>query len=97
MADFLEPVSRFGSRALRRRIGPDPIGVFSLNFFQLIHQLVVFRIADDRRIEHMIPIIVLVDLSFKFFVTRANGLVGHVEIIAQLTNANGASKTFRVL
>ena len=80
MLDFDETVSRPGSRALRGRVGCDPIGMIRFDLLEFVQQFVEFQVADDRRIQNVITMIVGVDLLFEFFVT---GFCGHALIIAK--------------
>ena len=68
MADFDETVSRLGARALCRGVWCDQFGMIRFDLLELIQQFVEFQIADDRRVQHMITIVVEIDLLFEFFV-----------------------------
>ena len=47
--------------ALSRRIGRDQLRVLGLQPFQFFEEPVVFAIGDDRRAEHMVTVVVLVE------------------------------------
>ena len=49
------------------------VAVSGFDLAQLGHQLVIFIITDDRRIQHMVAVIVKIDLGFQLFVARAPG------------------------
>ena len=61
----------FGGRrpgTLTGRIGRNPIGMFGLDGFQLVHQSVIFHVADDGRIQHMVTIQMETDFLLKLVV-----------------------------
>ena len=54
-------------------------GMFGFDLLEFVQQPVEFQVADDRRIQDMITIIVGMDLLFEFFVS---GFFSHGAIIA---------------
>jgi hypothetical protein len=82
MLDLDETVGRSSARPQRGRIRCDPVRVLRFDLFELVQQPVELQVADDRRIQDVIAIIVLVDLLFEVFVTGMEGVFGHIVIIA---------------
>ena len=56
VANLVETVSRFGSRALRGRVGSHPVGMRGFDPLEFVVEFVVLRVADDGRILHMIKV-----------------------------------------
>ena len=54
--------------------------------FEFVEQSVVFEVADERRIQHVITVIVQVHLFFEFFVVV---VCGHGRIIAYRPGQTG--------
>ncbi len=78
VADLLEFFRRHRPGALGGRIGRDPVRVVGFDLAQFDQQPVIFRVADDGSIQHMIAVVVEVDLLFEFFVTLLEGLIVHI-------------------
>ena len=68
MADFLKFLRKDCPDALTGRIGRDPIRILSFDLAQLDHQLIILGVADERRVEHVITVIMGVNLLLEFFV-----------------------------
>ena len=64
MADLSELVDRFCPSTLGWGIGCDPVRVLRFHRLELLELLVKFNIADDRVIEHMVAVVVEVNLGF---------------------------------
>jgi len=77
MPNLLKPISRRGTGTLCWRIGGNPIGMVRFDLSKLDQQLVIFQIADDRRVQYMIAMVMVVDLGLELFIARAQGFVGH--------------------
>ncbi len=67
VAHFLEFIGRRRARALGRGVGRDPVGVLGFDGFQFIEQTIVFPVADDRRIEDVVAVIVLANFFAEGF------------------------------
>jgi hypothetical protein len=63
VADLLEPAHRLGADALRRRVGRDELRALGLQRAQLVEQLVVLLVADDRVVEHVVAVPVVGELA----------------------------------
>ena len=61
----------------------DPGRIVALDLLELVQQAIVLSVADDRRIQHVIAIIVEIDLCLELFVASARWLVRHGQIIAR--------------
>ena len=68
MTHLVEFVQWGCTGTLGGRIWRDPVGMFDFDALKFVEQPVVFGIADERRIQHVITIIVQVNLFFEFFV-----------------------------
>jgi len=55
---------------LRRRIRRDPVRMLGLDPLEFSEQFVEFQIADDGGIQHVVPVIMVMDLPLEFFVSR---------------------------
>ncbi len=62
MSDFSESLLRLGAHSLGGRIGRDQIGVPLLQVHQFPVQEVELRIGDDGVFQHMITVVVKLDL-----------------------------------
>ncbi len=62
MAHFGEGVGRRGPGPLRRRIGGGKFGVLTFQGDEFAIERIVFSVADDRRVEDVIAIEVIIDL-----------------------------------
>ena len=67
MGKLLQIGYRFIADALRWTVGRDQVGVLVFQLLQLLHQLVVFEIADFRSREHVIFTVVFTNLLSKCF------------------------------
>lgn len=68
VADLLEFLRYGRPGALGGQIGGDPVRMAGLDLAQFNHQFVKFKVADDGGIQHMIAIIMEVDLLLEFLV-----------------------------
>ncbi len=59
-------LARFTSDALGRRVRRDQFRMFCLQALQLLHQAVKLRIADLRRVQDVIEVLVAADLFAQF-------------------------------
>ena len=84
MLHLFELVQWSRPRTLGRGIGGDPVGVLGLQGLELIEQPVVFQVADNRRIQDVIAVIVQMYLLFELFVA---GFRFHLLIIPHSTTA----------
>ena len=69
MAHLLELFRRFCPGALAGAVGSDPVRVVRLDLAQFNHQFVELEIADERRVQYVVAVVVEVDLLLEFFVT----------------------------
>ena len=67
MLDFGEPLGGLGPHSLRGRIGRNQLGMLLLQPAKLVHQRVVPGVADLRLIEHVVQVIVPVQLLSEGF------------------------------
>ena len=75
MADLVKFIQRNRTGALSGRVWRDPIWMLGFDALEFVEQFVVFRIADDGRVEDVIAMVVIVNLVFEFFVTSFHGLI----------------------
>lgn len=68
MADLGETVGGRGPGAQRWRVGCDPVRVLGFDLLELVQQPVEFQVADHGCIQHVIPVIMEMDLLFQIFV-----------------------------
>lgn len=63
VAHLLEFLRHHRPGALGGRIGRDPLGVFGLDLAQPQHQLIVFGVADQRLVEHVVAVVVKMNFT----------------------------------
>ena len=63
MLHFDESVGRLRSYPLRRRIGRNAVRMFRLQIAKLVHPSIVFRITDRRVGQHIVAVVMVVDLA----------------------------------
>ena len=63
--------------------------MLGLDGLEFVEQAVIFEVADQRRIQHMIAVVVQVDLFFEFFVM---GFCVHAVIIPHSVDARIAKR-----
>ena len=79
MAHLAEAFGRGRAHPLRGGIGRHPFGMQFLDPAQFLHQPVVFVIADDRRVEHVVAVVVVMDFPLEFLVAPAQLGFVHLE------------------
>ena len=62
MAHGLELVAEVAAHALRRRIGVEELRVQRLQILQFAHQRIELLVGDDRSVEDVVIVVVLVEL-----------------------------------
>ena len=67
MPHFAEFIQGRTASALCRRIGGNKFWMGCLQFFEFVHQLVKFIIADDGRVECVVKVVVIIYLLTEFF------------------------------
>ena len=78
MTDLAERRQRFAADPLGRRLGGDQFGVFGLQGLEFTEQPVVFRVGNRRLVEHVVAVVVGVDLAAQGGKAFGGGLgVGH--------------------
>ena len=78
MAHLAERRQRFATDPLGRRLGSDQLGVFGLQGLEFAEKPVVLRIGNRRLVEHVVAVVVGVDLAAQGGKTFGGGLgVGH--------------------
>jgi hypothetical protein len=70
--DARKALERGPAYALGRRVGLYPVGVRRLDRFQFAQQQVVLAVADHRIVEHIVTIVVIVDLCDQLFHARTS-------------------------
>src|SRR3984957_711888 len=76
MRHFDEAFARLAADALRGRVGRDEIGMLLLDLLQPVHQRVVLRVSQLRRIEYVVEMLVVTKLIaqlLKLLVGRKGG------------------------
>ena len=67
MLNRTEIIRHIASHAVRRRIGVVKLGMGPLQLLQLAHQCIKFIITDLRVIQHVIPVIMVVNYFAETF------------------------------
>jgi hypothetical protein len=81
--------------APRRRVGRDELGVLALQRAELTHQRVVLPVGDRRAVEHVVAVVVLLELLGELGVTLqrvrgdAGDLLAHVRTVPLSTDIGG--------
>ena len=75
MPHLVEFIGGGSARTLGRGIGRDPFGVLGFDGYQLMQQTIIFAVADDRRIEDVLAVVVLANFFAEGFEFLAG--VGH--------------------
>jgi hypothetical protein len=75
--DLLQLVDGRRADALSRRIGRDEIRILFFERLELAQQPVVFGVGNFRVVEHVVAIVVMLDLSAQLTHSRSGDLGGH--------------------
>ena len=65
VCDLGELGDRLGAHPLRRRVGGDELGMVTLERAQLVQQRVIDVVADLGVVEHVVAVVVVVELSLE--------------------------------
>ena len=77
MLDLLQAANRLAAHALRGRVRRAQLGMLALELAQLVEQAVVLVVADDRVVEHVVAVRVVLELLAQLPRVRArSGAIG---------------------